>query len=91
MFYRIVEQIYGLTECLRSIFKLYGEKIMKCFSWRAKLVLLCVNNKVPKTTIPSSLCVLNQISSLPQKPALDHYVGEKSKNGDKNNVFRWES
>ena len=47
-------------------------------------------NKVPKTTVPSSVCVLNQIGVLLRKPnqipVLHHYGGQEWKNGDKNNV-----
>ena len=47
-----------------------------------------MKSKTCPVVCPSNLCVLNQISSLPQKPALDHYVGKKWKNGDKSNVVR---
>ena len=54
--------------------------------------MLHETQKVPKTTAPANLYVLNQIDILLQKPnqmipALDHYGNQKLKNSDKNNTF----
>ena len=48
-------------------------------------------NKVPKTTIPSNFCVLNQLKRFATKTKLDtsslSLGDQKWKSGDKNNVF----
>ena len=70
------------------------EKILH-FSWKTNLTLSNETNKVPKTTIPSNFCVLNQLKCFATKTKLDtsslSLGDQKWKSGDKNNVFSWEN